>query len=536
MPKSIFALLLAISFLLTSCFSELANDFNKIDELRWNPSLALPLANGSFTIDEFAEELSGDNFSTGARPDGLVVFYFSQDQVFSENAEDQINIQDENYVSSIAVPLGDLPDLPVNGSVSTQRIHEFGVNTSFNDKLYSATLKGGTLEIDLAGNFPASGELVFTFNGLTLDGQTMQTTFQWTYDGSNTQRFQRTIDLAGLEMDLTDGGTTFNYFYFTSDLTLFYEGQTVTTSQQLDLSLDLLNMEFSDAFATVAERVIATESNQFTLNFLDDLNGGQYYFDEPSINFHFANSFGVPLSATIIEATASSVERGDLALTGSAVGNPFTMGYPTINEIGTVVDSDITLNHENSNLPQLLAFQPNTISYTFQGTVNPDGNDETHFVLDTSRISADIDLELPMIGRFRNLTFVENYDFDAQELEEVEYALFRLTSSNGFPINTDMQLYFRNSSGFFIDSLIYDDSRVLEAGITDSNGKVTTPTVKELDVLIPKDRLGPISTATSLVMRARLDTPENQTQSVRIYEDDRLDVKLYIQTEFEIIL
>ena len=340
--------------MLTSCFSELANDFKNIDELTWNPSLALPLANGSFTIDEFAEELSGDNFSTGARPDGLVVFYFSQDQVFSENAEDQVNIQDENYVSSISVPLGDLPDLPINGSVTTQRIHEFGVNTSFNDKLYSASLKGGTLEIDLAGNFPASGELVFTFNGLTLDGETMQTSFSWTYDGSNTQRFQRTIDLTGMEMDLTDGGTTFNYFYFTSELTLYYEGQTVTTSQQLDLSLDLLNMEFSQAFATVAERVIATESNHFTLNFLDELNGGQYYFDEPSINFHFSNSFGVPLSATIIEATASSVERGDLALTGSAVGNPFTMGYPTINEIGTVVESDITLNHENSNLPQLL--------------------------------------------------------------------------------------------------------------------------------------------------------------------------------------
>lgn len=536
MSRLFLILFIAVPFLLSSCFKELADDINNIDNLTWSPTLALPLANGSFTIGEFAEELSGDNFRTGTRDDGLVVFYYSQDQVFSETAEKMVDIQDENYNASIRPPAASLPNLPIMGTITEQELHEFNVASSENDKLYTARLKGGSLEIDLSGNFPASGEITLTFHGLTRNGANLETSFQWNYDGSNTQQFQRTIDLSGLDIDFTDGGSTYNYFHFTTTLTLNYEGQSVTTSESIDLNMDILSMVFSEVTANVSRRVVTSETNEFTFNFLDELAGGVYYFDEPAINFHFSNGFGIPIDATIIETVAHSNERGDLDLTGSVVGNPFTIGYPSIIAKGTIVETDISINHLNSNLPAIIAWQPNTISYTFEGIVNPNDNDDVHFALDTSRISADIDLELPMIGRFRNLALAENYDFNGSELDEVDYAMFRLQSSNGFPINAHIQLYFGSGTGTFIDSLIYDDIQILEAGVTNSMGKVTEPTKKDIDVLVPKERLGPISQAQRLFLRARLDTPENETKSVRIYEEDRLNVKLYVQTEFEIIL
>jgi len=536
MARLTIALFISILFLLTSCFKELAEDINNIDNLTWNPTLALPLANGSFTIAEFAEELSGDNFSTISRDDGLVVFIYSQDQVFSETAEEMIDIQDENYNSSIKPPSTSLPDLPINGTITEQELHEFSVNSTENDKLYSASLKGGTLDIDLNGTFPTSGELILTFHGLTRDGTTLETSFQWIYDGTNTQQFQRSIELAGYDIDFTDNGTTYNYIHFTSTLTLNYEGQTVTSTESIDLNLDLLSLEFSQAMATISQRVVTSEAGEFTFNFLDELAGGEYYFDEPEINFHFDNGFGIPLDATIIETTAHSDTKGDLSLSGDIIVNPYSIGFPSINEIGTVVETEVSINHLNSNLPAIIAWQPNSISYTFEGVVNPNANDDVHFALDTSRISADIELELPMIGRFRNLTLIENYDFNGSDLDEVEYALFRLQSTNGFPINAYIQLYFEDVNGAFIDSLIYDDTHILEAGLTDNIGKVTQPSVKDIDVLVPKDRLGSISSASSLRLRATLDTPENETRSVRIYDEDRLSIKLYVQTEFEIIL
>lgn len=536
MSRSYYILFLSLAFLLTSCFKELADDINNIDNLTWNPTLALPLAHGSFSIAEFAAELSGDNFYTSSMDDGLVVFHYSQDQVLSETAEELVDIQDENYNTIIKPPSASLPDLPINGTITEQELHEFSVNSTENDKLYSASLKGGSLVIDLNGNFPASGELVLTFHGLTRNGTTLETSFQWDYDGSNTQQFQRTIELSGLDIDFTDGGSTYNYFHFTSTLTLNYEGQSITTSEGINLNMDIVSMEFSQVLATVSQRVVASETNEITFNFLDELSGGVYYFDEPAINFNFSNGFGIPLEATIIEATAHSQSRGDLNLTGDIVGAPNTVGYPSMNEIGTVIETTISINHQNSTLPAIIAWQPNTISYSFEGIINPNANDDLHFALDTSRISADINLELPMIGRFRNLTLTENYDFNGRDLAEVEYALFKLQSSNGFPINAKIQLFFATANGAFIDSLIYDDTQILQAGLTNTIGKVTEPTVKDINILIPKDRLGPISQAESLLLRATLDTPENETRSVRIYDEDRLSIKLYVQTEFEIIL
>ena len=528
-------LFVAILFLLTSCFKELADDINKIDNLKWNPTLALPLANGSFTIGEFAKGLSGENFSTTSRDDGLVVFTYTQDQVFSETAEELVDIGDQNFNTTINPLSATIPDLPINGTITEQELHDFNLAPTENDKLYNATLKGGALVIDLIGDFPASGELILTFDLLTKDGVALETSFQWDYEGSNSQQFQRTLDLAGFDIDFTNNGSTYNYFYFTSTLTLNYEGQSVTSTNGIAMNMDILSLEFSQAFATISKRVVVTETNEFTFNFMDELKGGVYYFDEPSINFNFSNGFGIPVNATIVETVATSESKGKISLSGDVVGTPFPIAYPSMEEIGNVLESDISINHLNSNLPEIIAWPPNSISYTIEGMVNPNANDDIHFALDTSRVSANIDLELPMIGRFRNLTLAENYDFNGSKLEEVEYALFRLGSSNGFPINAHIQLYFLDNNGALIDSLIYDDSKVLEAGLTNDIGKVTEPTAKDIDVLVPKNRLGPISTSTRILLRATLDTPENDTRSVRIYDEDKLIIKLFAQTEFEVI-
>lgn len=536
MHRSIILLFAIMAISLSSCFKELADKVNDVEEIKWSPSLALPLTHGSFTIAEFADELSGENFGTTTRDDGLVVFVYSQDKVFSTTAEELVDIDDENYTSTLKPAAVSIPDLPISGTITQVELHEFSVSTLQGDKLYSANLKGGILDISLSGDFPASGELLITFDAITKDGLPLETSFQWTYDGTSSQQFERSINLEGWEIDYSDNGSAFNYFSFTTTLTLNYEGQPISTVNGLDLILDVMSMEFSMATATVGKRTIASETDEFTLNFIDELKGGIYYFDEPSISFNFTNSFGIPLHIAVNSLVAQSEKQGDLALTGDIVDVPSPIGYPSIDEIGESKQTSLFINHENSNLPDILAWQPNTISYNFEGTVNGNGTDDIHFVLDTSRISADVDLELPMIGRFRNLTFTEQYDFDGSIAEEVESALFRLTTSNGFPINADVQLYFLSDTGALIDSLIYDDRRLLEAGLTDVNGKVTEATTKEIDVIVQNERLTSLSNASSLLLRATLNTPENDTKSVRIYETDRLILKLFAQTEFEIIL
>lgn len=537
MNRSIIILFVIMAITFSSCFKELTDKVNDVDEITWNPKLALPLTNGSFTIAEFADDLSGEKFSTTSTDEGIVVFKYSNDNLFSTTAEELVQINDENINVVLQPDLSSIPDLsiPITGTFIYEEKHEFIGATAEGDKLYHLALKGGVLEMSITGDFPASGELLITFDCISKDDIPLEILFQWNDDGSNSQQFDRAIDLAGYEIDYSKNGTTFNNFSYTTLITLNLNNQVISLTNGFDFNLGVKSLQFSFATATVSPRSITAETDTVILNLINEVKRGMYYFDEPSISFNFENSFGIPLQIAMNSFVAISESKGDLALTGDIVSTPQTIGYPSIDEIGEVIQSNVTINHLNSNLPQILAWQPDKIIYNFEGIVNADGNDDTHFLLDTSRIFTGVELELPMIGRFRNLTYVEAYDFDGTMVDDIESVLFRLTTTNGFPIDANVQLYFFSDAGAFIDSLIYDDRQILVAGLTDDNGKVTEPTVKVIDVVVQHERLATISNATRMRMRATLNSSEYDTKSVRIYENDQLSLNLFVQTEFEIV-
>lgn len=538
MNRSTILLFAIMAFALTSCFKELSEKVNEVDEITWSPSLALPLTNGSFTISEFTTDLSGENFSTTFTDEGLVVFKYIDENLFSTTAEELVKINDESIDVVLKPDLSSVPDLsvPITGTFIYEEEHEFIGATPEGDKIYHLALKGGVLEMSITGDFPAGGELLVTFDCITKDGIPLEVLFQWDYDASNAQNFNQVIDLAGYEKDYTKNGTTFNNFYYTTLLTLNLNNQVISLTNGFDFNIGINSLEFAQATATISGRSITAETDTVIFNLINEVKRGRYYFEEPSILFNFENSFGLPVQIAMNTFVAHSENNGDLALTGDIVNTPLAIGYPKIDEIGEIIPTNIAINHMNSNLPQILAWQPDKIIYNFEGIVNAEGNDDTHFLLDTSRISTGVELELPMIGWFRNLTYVEAYDFDGNMVDELESALFRLTTTNGFPIDANVQLYFFSDAGALIDSLIYDDQQILAAGLTDVDGKVTEPTVKVIDVVVQHERLVSMSNATRMRMRATLNSSENGTKTVRIYENDRLSLNLFVQTEFEIIL
>lgn len=535
MNKSTNLLFAFMAIILSSCFKELSDKVNDVEEIKWSPELALPLTNGSFAIAEFADELSGEKFSTTSTDEGLVVFKYSNDNLFSTTAAELVTVNDESYSTSLQPKAIAIPDLPITGSISDTVVHEFNGSTPEGDKLYTIIINDGVLDMNISGDFPSSGELLIIFDAITKDGIPLETLFTWNFDGTNTQQFQSSMSLKGTEIDYTDNGTTFNKFVFTTILTLNYEGQAITITNALDFILDIKSLQLAQASVTVGQRTITTETDTVILNLINEVKRGTYYFDEPSISFNFSNSFGLPVQISMNSLIAHSESHGDLALTGDIVNTPQSIGYPSIDEIGESINSNLTINHLNSNLPDILAWQPDKIIYDFAGIVNAEGNDDVHFILDTSRIYTSVELELPMIGSFRNLTYVEGYDFDGSIIEDVESALFRLTTTNGFPIDADVQVYFFSGAGALIDSLIYDDSSILVAGLTDVNGKVSEPTVKVVDVVVQNERLTSISNATRMRLRATLNSSENGAKTVRIYENDQLNLNLFVQTEFEVV-
>jgi hypothetical protein len=525
-------LILFIVVMSTACFKDIKNDIDRIGQLVWNPTLGIPISSGTYTFTDFQEELSSGNVSVIADNDGLLTMVYQNDSLFSKTAEDLIDIIIDPYSASVFIDLPTLEDLPINGTATYSEAFNFSVDTPNNDVLDSVLLKSGVLNLDLSLDFPASGDVTITFESMTNGGTTLVSKFDWTYDPAiPIQQFNDPINLQDIFMDLTKGGTTSNNFDFRIDLTLIYEGQPVSATNKLDIDINILDPAFKAIYGTMAQRQLTSKTGEFEMNLPDKVDFGDYFFDDPSVIISVDNSFGAPLDFFINDISGQT-SNGRVQLQGPIVNTPIPIGYPPLNEIGEVISTDISIDSNNSNLPELLAAQPTTLEYDFTGILNSSANTDAHFIMDTSRLSMTVNFELPLVGRLQNLTFSDNYDFDATILEDAENALFRLTSINGFPLDADIQIYFFDENQNFLDSLIYEDTRLVKSGVVDTTGKVVEDTESIVDVALDKNRLIGIAGTTNIRMRATLNTPTNPNPSVRIFEDDQITLKLFVQTEF----
>ena len=69
------------------------------------------------------------------------------------------------------------------------------------------------------------------------------------------------------------------------------------------------------------------------------------------------------------------------------------------------------------------------------------------FLTDTSFLSVDVVVELPLYGRAQGVEFSDTFDIDLSDLDRVTNADFKLVADNGFPMDIEMQIYFYDNAG-----------------------------------------------------------------------------------------
>ncbi|TLX72364.1 hypothetical protein E9993_17660 [Labilibacter sediminis] len=528
MKKSIicFGLLLLI---LSSCISEFSDKLNKIEESDFNIKLASPIASGNFSIGELAEELSRQNLDVTTDEDGITTFFYRQPSVFSQHASELFSISNQTFNQKINSGV----DLPAGGpgqTLNIQDTYNFDLTSSEGDQMYEIQLKGGTLDLGLSGNLPATGEITLVFTSIIKNNIPVTVNYQWTSDVSQSHSEQ--IDLTDATIDLTDGSTDFNQFIFNTDLTINYNGKAISSTDGFNIDINLINLDFELLTATFGNRNIAADPSYFKLNFIDEIKHGRYFLEEPALHFDIINSIGAPVNIALNQIVAHSIDKGILPLTGSFLDTPIEIAYPLIP--GNKKRTEVSIDETNSNLPEILEFQPDSLEYTFNGIVNPANNSDIHFVTDTSAIKANVLLEVPLKGYIKNVLIAEPYDFDGSVFEDIDNALLSINAENSLPLDAKVQAIFKDENNIILDSLIYDNTTIIPAAQTDENGEVTSSSSESIIVVLNSERLQKISGAQKLVIRALLNTPDSPDQSIIFKEENKLEINLFGQTEFNV--
>lgn len=516
--------------LASACFNELSDKLNKIDSSNWNPELAVPLINGDFTMGDLANELSQENLTVEANSEGVTTLIYQQPPIVSQTAQELITFDGFDFNDRIELGI-DLPSIPgVSLDTTINTVHRNTLTTNEDDNLYRVNLKEGNLSLSLNGTVPATGGITIVFHSLIKDGQELELVYDWT--NTTSQSFNNDIDLSGYQLDLSEGNTKSNQFVYSSEIQLHYEGQGISASDGFNADISINNLSFELLEGNLTNRSITADEEHFRIGFSDEITQGDFYVAEPAFHLTFRNSIGAPIQANIEYIIAESRTKGSINLTGDITSTPINLLHPSVP--GNYNNTELTIDETNSNLPDIIAFQSDSIRYAVTGTVNPDSNNDTHFVTDTSRIMVDVITEVPLNGYINRLLMSEIYDFDGSFAEDVDNGIVHVSGYNTLPVDARIQAYFVDEANNVVDSLIYNKELLLSAAISDSEGNVDNPTNVEESFVLDRTRLAKIEKADRIRLVAILNTPDSPAQSVKFFEKNKLNIKLSAQTKFNL--
>ena len=80
--------------------------------------MGIPVSTGTFTFSDFQEKLNSGDVSIAADGSGLLTLVYEKDSLFSQRAEDMVNIDNEVFSTSVSIGLPVLNNLPVTGTIN----------------------------------------------------------------------------------------------------------------------------------------------------------------------------------------------------------------------------------------------------------------------------------------------------------------------------------------------------------------------------------------------------------------------------------
>ena len=263
---------------------------------------------------------------------------------------------------------------------------------------------------------------------------------------------------------------------------------------------------------------------------------GNIYFTDPKVRAIITNSVGAESTVKIDQLTAQSNITGNTNIVSSVINTTIPIFYPSLAEIGQSKVTTIQLDKTNSNVQTVFNPAPNKIIYKMSGAINPSGV-SANFATDSSYIKVRGEVEIPMEGKVTKFVLLDTIDNISYpdlvvngKAVTVLSAGFNVALSNGFPMNSNIQIYFMDDANVILDSLFQSPHLIPSASI-DAAGKVTTPTDVLIKEMFDEARYSRISTSTKAVLYAFFSTSNNGTIPVKIYSSYKIKSNIGIDVK-----
>jgi hypothetical protein len=488
--------------LLTAC--SLGDRFDQLSLPPYQPAVAVPLIQVSLSTQALLAELRpGDSLlSTG--PDGLITLRYA-DSVYSVGAGNYLRLDD------LQVPI-------------TQQQGTLPLELLGNQALAAATLATGHLAYEIELPQPGNYELTLLLPDAQLEGKT----FAHTQPLSG-GRYQETgLPLTGYQFSFPDGDLRYAY-----QLTDLSTGQPVSPSH---FTLSFKDLTFAYIEGPLGDFLLREDLKGTPFDALEGFQADVFELGAPRLSFIAHNSFGLPVAFRIGHFRAYNRLGEQVDMVHEPLSQGVVANYPGLDAVGESRQTTVSLTRENANLDDFTRLFPHLIELGWEVWLQPQSNQETYFVTNQSRIDFVLEAELPLAFRARNLRYEGRHEgtFEWPEVPGVSEMTLKLTTENSLPLTAGLGLYFEDSQGQCLDSLVREAAPLFQAAPTHASGEASGTRITTHYFPLDAARYERLQQCTAVRYRLRLDAETAQGQAIQLKSTDSLAFHLGVIAGLEL--
>ena len=398
------------------------------------------------------------------------------------------------------------------------------------EELSKIELKSGDLIVKVDYGIEEAAKIYIELPYAKLDGG-VGTIFKDSIPiGPGPTSLTKTLDLSGYTFDLTRGGLDQNSFEANIKGEIESSGSVVDfdTSNSVTAQVIMSEIEplFIEGYFGSQPLNIAPETFDFDLGEAEIFE--KISFADPIITLGFHSTFGIPMEISSLDLTMKR-ENDSSSLESTSVF-PFKIAGSSR---GQSESSELVIG-SSTNISELVNIWPNEVTTSLSGVINPEGETDNNFALDTSKVDVTLDLTIPIYGTVTDFNITDTIEIDSsisQIFEFVKRASLRTNVDNGLPLEGMIKFYIADENYVVLDSLeCSDGNNVLidAAEVNSGSGEVINNGVRQADLVADEDAVNLLKTAgNNLILSATLST-SNSGNNVKIYTYYSIEIKMGI--------
>ncbi|MFI5221364.1 MAG: hypothetical protein ACHQK8_03485 [Bacteroidia bacterium] len=536
--------MLFIALFYQSCYKDTLDQLQSIQGIQGAPQFSVPVINDHLGLKDIYAMYKSKGYIVEGSDNFLTFIYKSADTLPSHQ---YLSIQPASFSYNFALDAGAISLFNTIGTFTSSFSNYALLPVTNGERLKKINIKSGSFVMNITSTFRHNIKIVVTYPTLLKNGIALVDTIKLNYTGTLPVTTGNSIDLSGYELDLSNGGFSYNVVPYLFQISVTrIPGNPISVTDQLhfDNNVNVSTYNYLQGYLGKFNVLQYTADNTFDI--FDKQADGNVFIYDPKVKVNIDNGIGMPITAQISNIRIITGKGNTYPVNVNKFKDTFTFDYPrfSLNQVGKIITSGFQVDKTNSNIDTLLSKAPQELMYDITYTANYNQVvDEDNFLFDKNYFVDNTNVELPMQIKVVDY-YIHHSDILTLTAQDPKYTIdwYKMSSyfNNSMPIGALAQMYFckkaliNNIDSFIIVDSLYPAPIPISPAAVDANGKIISPSIVTNEATMNSERYDYLQKHCDkflLSMHIRTSDYAGSLPFVKIYSNQSIIFKIGVEAK-----